>query len=71
MYVAIWAARPTRAWYVPANSGVRARRGSSVSYQEADTRSRRLLDALGATLTERFVEFGQPQVLCRLSAAGS
>lgn len=39
--------------------------------QEANTRSRKLLDALGATLTERFVQFGQPQVLYRLSAAGS
>ncbi|NUR04540.1 MAG: GNAT family N-acetyltransferase [Streptomyces sp.] len=34
--------------------------------QEANTRSRRLLEHLGATLTERFVKFGQPQVLYRL-----
>ncbi|MDC2952913.1 GNAT family N-acetyltransferase [Streptomyces gilvifuscus] len=34
--------------------------------QEANTRSRRLLEALGATLAERFVEFGRAQVLYRL-----
>jgi len=39
--------------------------------QEANTRSRRLLDALGGTLAERFVDFGQPQVLYRLPAPAS
>ena len=34
--------------------------------QEANAPSRRLLEDLGATLTERFVEFGQPQVLYSL-----
>ena len=36
--------------------------------QEANARSRRLLEALGATLAERFVEWGESQVLYRLSA---
>ncbi|PAZ10375.1 GNAT family N-acetyltransferase [Streptomyces sp. SA15] len=34
--------------------------------QEANLRSRRLLEALGATCVERFVEWGQPQVMYRL-----
>ncbi|MFD8304083.1 GNAT family N-acetyltransferase [Streptomyces sp. NPDC059690] len=34
--------------------------------QEANTRSRRLLEGLGAVLVDRFVEFGSPQVLYRL-----
>ncbi|MEU7379900.1 GNAT family N-acetyltransferase [Streptomyces sp. NPDC042207] len=33
--------------------------------QEANSRSRRLLEALGAVPVERFVEWGQPQVLYR------
>ena len=37
--------------------------------QEANTRSRRLLEGLGAVPVEEFVEFGSPQVLYRLSAA--
>ncbi|WP_063763513.1 GNAT family N-acetyltransferase [Streptomyces sp. NRRL S-646] len=34
--------------------------------QETNTRSRRLLDAVGGILAERFVEFGEPQVLYRM-----
>ncbi|MFE7857751.1 GNAT family N-acetyltransferase [Streptomyces sp. NPDC057403] len=37
--------------------------------QQANTRSRRLLEGLGAVAVEEFVEFGSPQVLYRLSAA--
>lgn len=39
--------------------------------QEANTRSRRLLEGLGAVAVERFVQFGCPQVLCLVpSGAG-
>ncbi|MEV0255238.1 GNAT family N-acetyltransferase [Streptomyces sp. NPDC050732] len=39
--------------------------------QEANSRSRRLLEALGAEPVERFVEWGEPQVLYAFTAPGS